>query len=417
MAYDFLGIVGTTVGDKYWVEEAVGEGSFSVVYRAIHRVWQLPVALKCFKGFDDAPPETRERLARDFVQEGAVLSQLSGRNATIVQSRDAGLLMTADGAVVPYIVLEWLEGRTLENVLEEQRAAGGAAPWSIEKVMRVVEPVALALAMVHRRGIAHRDIKPANVWVSGALDDEETYVKLLDFGVAKVVKHRQTERFRKTGGYVTSFTPAYGAPEQFSRRLGATGPWTDVYALALLVVELLAGRPAVEGDDFIQLGMAAIDPERRPTPHALGVAVPDELEQVLGKALSVDPDERFVDAGDFWEAIRRAVNASQTADEPAAAALAEPSLAAKPIAPAVPRRSSRWRERRTWLAAAAAALLFGSLLGSGAYCGWPSAHRFWQAEAADLRAHWPAGRPSAAYPLPPKPATRPKMATVDGVRR
>jgi serine/threonine protein kinase len=392
MGYDFLGIVGTTVGDQYLVEEAVGEGSFSVVYRATHRVWQLPVALKCFKGFDEAPPETRARLARDFVQEGAVLSQLSGRNASIVQARDAGVLMTGEGALVPYIVLEWLEGQTLEAVLEEQRRDVVAAPWSMEQVTRVVEPVALALAMVHRRGIAHRDIKPANIWVGGGIDAEDTYVKLLDFGVAKVVNHRQSERFQRTGGFVTSFTPAYGAPEQFSRRLGATGPWSDVYALALVFVELLAGHPAVQGDDFIELGMAAIDPERRPTPRALGIAVSDELESVLAKALAVNPDDRFVDAGVFWEAMRHALRS-----DPGGA-------------------SDHRRERRTWSAAAAAALVFGALLGSSAYSSWPIAHRFWQAvtaEASELRARWPAARRDA--PSAERAVGTPEMATAQGI--
>ena len=64
---------------------------------------------------------------------------------------------------------------------------------------------------------------------------------------------------------MSSFTPGYGAPEQFSRSLGANGPWTDVYALGLVFTELLAGRPALEGEDFVQLGVAAIDPGRRPT--------------------------------------------------------------------------------------------------------------------------------------------------------
>ncbi|HEY3594403.1 MAG TPA: serine/threonine-protein kinase [Polyangiaceae bacterium] len=386
MGQDLLGIVGTTVADKYAVEEAVGEGAFSVVYRAIHRDWQQPVALKCFKGFEDAPPETRERLVAEFIQEGAVLSALSGRSATIVQARDSGSLTTADGNVVPYLVLEWLDGQSLESILDEQRSRD-AAGWSPEETTRFLEPLAQALAMVHRRGIAHRDIKPANIWVSGPIDAPDTFVKLLDFGVAKVVKDARADRFRKTGGYITSFTPAYGAPEQFSRTLGATGPWTDVYALGLMFVELLAGRPAVEGDDFIQLGMAAIDPARRPTPRALGVPVSDALERVLAKALSVNPEERYVDAGEFWAAVK-AVECAEPASlghDSRRPSFATHALAALSLRPSFRTAPPRKAERPLLLMAAAAALLVGSFIGSAAYRTWPSVREMWH--AAETSAH------------------------------
>src|SRR5882672_11487372 len=191
MTHDHLGIVGTTIGDKYLVEAAVGEGSFSYVYRAMHLVWRLPVALKCFKGFGGVSLEARARLLQDFVQEGALLSELSGRSATIVQARDAGTLVSSEGEELPYIVLEWLEGRTLENILQDQRAIFGPKGWPLEKAKQVIEPLAEVLGMVHRRGVAHRDIKPDNIWIGGSFSGEETFVKLLDFGIAKVVRDIQ----------------------------------------------------------------------------------------------------------------------------------------------------------------------------------------------------------------------------------
>jgi eukaryotic-like serine/threonine-protein kinase len=309
--HDPLNLVGTTVGEKYDIEAVVGEGGFGIVYRAMHRIWKQPVAIKCFKALMDVAPDVRETLLKDFIQEGALLTQLSGRTASIVQARDIGTFVTPSGAWVPYMVLEWLEGMTLEAMLEAERVAlgrDGGAAWPVDKVIALLEPVAAALEVVHRRGIAHRDMKPANIFVL-APETDEMHVKVLDFGIAKVVQSAAEHGgFTKTGGKVTSFTPAYGAPEQFSRAQGATGPWTDVYALALVMTEMLIGRPPLEGDDFIQLGMATADPNRRPTPGAFGVNLASGLEAVFRRALAVKTGDRFATAGEFWQAVRAALN-------------------------------------------------------------------------------------------------------------
>ena len=307
---DPLGLVGTTVSDKYVVEACVGEGGFAVVYRAMHKLWQKPVALKCFKTMMDASPALRERLLKDFVQEGALLTELSARSASIVQARDIGTLTTPNGAWIPYMVLEWLEGRPLDDLME----AGGRQAWTFELAMAVLEPVAEALDIAHRKNISHRDVKPQNVFVVGtvprptdAAAPAEMHVKLLDFGIAKVVQSAAEQGMTQTGGAITSFTPAYGAPEQFSRARGATGPWTDVYSLTLMLGEMLAGKPALEGDDFIQLGMSTADPARRPTPRTLGATVSDEVEAVCAKALAIKPQDRYATAGELWNALRVAV--------------------------------------------------------------------------------------------------------------
>src|SRR5258706_12127979 len=143
--HDPLGIIGTTVSAKYAVERVVDEGGFSIIYRATHRIWNQPVALKCFKLWSRLAPEKRESLLEDFIREGALLSELSRRSATIVQARDVGTLTTPTGAWVAYLVLEWLEGSSLDGVLNAQREAAGspfAPAWPQERVMRVLEPVA-----------------------------------------------------------------------------------------------------------------------------------------------------------------------------------------------------------------------------------------------------------------------------------
>jgi formylglycine-generating enzyme required for sulfatase activity/serine/threonine protein kinase len=304
---DPLALVGTTVSDKYEIERVVGEGGFAVVYRATHKVWQRPVAIKVFRAMGDLPPDRREQLVKSFIQEGALLADLSERSAAICQARDVGVLRTRESKELPYMVLEWLEGRSLEQVIEDEKAQR-MRPRTSAETLHILEPAALALALAHKKGIAHRDVKPANIFVLGDPRGDYT-VKLLDFGIAKVVQdvQRAAGSFQQTQGVVSSFTPAYGAPEQFSRTHGATGPWTDVFALALIFTELMTHEPPLRGDDLTQLAFCSMDPKRRPTPRAYGFEISDALEAALRRALAVAPDERFRSTGEFWDALRSAL--------------------------------------------------------------------------------------------------------------
>ena len=335
---DPLALVGTTVSDKYEIERVVGEGGFALVYRATHKVWNRAVAIKVFRTLGDLPPERREQLVKSFIQEGALLAELSERSAAICQARDVGMLKMRDGREMPYMVLEWLEGRSFEQVLDDEKRAGLPARTPTE-TLAILEPAALALALAHKKGIAHRDVKPANLFVIGDPRGEYT-VKILDFGIAKVVQdlQRATGSFNQTQGVVSSFTPAYGAPEQFSRTHGATGPWTDVFALALIFTELMTQEPPLRGDDLTQLAFCSMDPKRRPTPRAYGMEISDSLEAVLRRALAVAPDERFRSTGEFWDALRAAlamepmrvaIDSSRTSNtNPALTALASPDSSA-----------------------------------------------------------------------------------------
>lgn len=301
---DPLGIVGLVVADKYRIERLVGEGGFAVVYRAQHTIWNKPVAIKCFNGLSAVPVEHRDRFQHAFIQEGALLTELSSETAAIVQARDVGAFTTPAGVWVPFMVLEWLEGQSLEQVLERDREAG-RPPFTLGEAVRLLAQAAAALDVAHGKGIAHRDVKPANLFVLGDPRSGRATLKVLDFGVAKMMADNTQFQaaLAKTGTAIASFTPQYGAPEQFTRAHGATGPWTDVYALALVASEMLSGRTALEGNDVIQLGYATANPARRPTPRALGVAVPDAVELVFQRALAVDPRERYARAGEFWSAL------------------------------------------------------------------------------------------------------------------
>jgi len=314
MIDDSLGLVGRTIAEKYQVVRVVGEGGFAVVYRAEHLLWKRPVALKVFKALANLTPELREELTQDFIREGALLADLSEKSASICQARDVGVLTTGAGGSVPYMVLEWLEGEPLEDALQRE-VTEEMPPRSLLETIRLLEPIAEALALAHMRGIAHRDVKPANIFLLGGARDERCPVKLLDFGIAKVVQdiQKSTGAFLETGESVRSFTPAYAAPEQFSRSHGATGPWTDVFALALVAVELLTGKPPLDGDNFMQLGFAAGDPKVRPTPRVRGATTSDAVDAVFLRALAVERVERYPTADVFWRELRGAAGLSVSA--------------------------------------------------------------------------------------------------------
>ncbi|MBK8258955.1 MAG: SUMF1/EgtB/PvdO family nonheme iron enzyme [Polyangiaceae bacterium] len=340
-AVDTFGIVGTVIAEKYRVDRVVDEGGFSVVYKAEHLIWREPVALKCFKVLAGAPVDQRDQLLDAFIQEGKLMTSLSSRTAAIVQARDIGKLSTREGQWIPYIVMEWLDGRPLDLVLYEEARAQLPAR-TLSETIALLDTAANAFEICHSRGIVHRDIKPGNLVVIGDARGDSPFVKVLDFGIAKVMAEHAAQQTSSvaTRAEISAFTPNYGAPEQFSRSHGATGPWTDVFAMALILTEILrGGKPALEGSDFLQFGMAARDPMRRPSPRTLGVMVSDAVEGVFLQALAVDPNNRFKTMGQFWSALLQAAgeNRSWTAPGAPSGRMSTPGI--QPSVP-LPRSSS-----------------------------------------------------------------------------
>ena len=347
---DPFSLKGVLLAGKYDVLEAVDETAFSVVYRARHRVWRRLVAIKAFKApmlADDA----RDQLLDGFVREGALLMELSERCAAICQAHDIGSTTTPRGDWLPYMVLEWLEGESLEAKLQRERAAG-VPPRSLDEAIALLEPVANALSIAHERGIAHRDLKPGNILLladpslgrtNGA--GQEIRCKLLDFGVAKVLGEAGAEGEGLLG---QSFTPEYGAPEQFDPQFGPTGPWTDVYALALLLIEVVSGQEPVVGKTSSELRARACDLRKRPTARSSGISLPEAVERAIERALAMDHRQRYRSVGLFWSELTRAAADRRSrplgAREPSTSSLAIPLL--------------RRRARRRWLrpAVVAAAL-------------------------------------------------------------
>ena len=314
MAEDVFEIVGTVVAGAYQVEAVVAEGGFGVVYRAFHSGFRAPVALKCLKVPQQLSSEQEEHFLEQFRAEAELLFRLSAGIPTVVRPLHVDAMTLPDGRFVPFMALEWLEGETLEQIAE-RRKAEGLPPIPLKKLVRMLTPVARALDRAHNFqgpdgqpiSIVHRDMKPENIFVANVAGEE--VVKILDFGIgkAKSMASQVAGRASQSELTFTSFTPAYGAPEQWvPKRYGQTGPWTDVWGLALTIVEVMAGRTIIDGDQAAMMG-TVLDPTRRPTPRHEGLDVPDAVEQVFQVAMAVDPRQRYGDAGTFWTDLQNAL--------------------------------------------------------------------------------------------------------------
>jgi formylglycine-generating enzyme required for sulfatase activity/serine/threonine protein kinase len=326
-AADPFGWAGATIEGKYRVDEVVGEGGFGIVYRGQHLGFDEPIAVKVLKVPASFKGAEREAFLKTFLAEGKLLHRLSRGTAGIVQALDVGAAIAPSGAWTPYLILEWLRGVTLARDLADRRARGEPTR-SIAEAVALLDPAARALAAAHAQGIAHRDIKPENLFLAEV--NARPTLKVLDFGIAKVLSEvsNLTQAMAETGGSVRSFTPQYGAPEQFHRKFGATGPWTDVFALALVLVEIVSGKLALEGSDTTQLYILSTDPSSRPTLRQSGVAVDDAVEKVIERALAVDPRARYHEASAFWDELVAAVG-----KDPGAADARKPTSPARPELP------------------------------------------------------------------------------------
>jgi serine/threonine-protein kinase len=313
VAEDVFGIVGSAVAGAFQVEAVVAEGGFGVVYRAYHAGFRAPVALKCLKIPGRLNREKQEKFLEQFRAEAELLFRLSASIPTVVRPLHIDAMVTSDGTFVPFMALEWLDGETLAQDVE-RRVEKQQPAYTMKKLVRLLTPVARALERAHNfpgpsgpMAIVHRDLKPDNIFLAKV--HGELVVKILDFGIGKArsVASQVAGQSSHTSEAVTPFTPAYGAPEQWTpKKLGQTGPWTDVWGMALTMVEVAAARPIIDGDQAEMMAQA-LDPEERPTPRSVGLPVEDEVEKVFAKALAVDPRERFADVGLFWDDLAAAL--------------------------------------------------------------------------------------------------------------
>jgi serine/threonine-protein kinase len=303
---DLYGIEGQVLDGQFRVDRAIGEGGFSVVYRGLHIGLDEPVAIKCLKLPSQLQSSVVDGIVRRFRDESKIHYRLSRGSLHIARTIAAGTTMApATGALVPYMVLEWLEGFTLAEELRARRMRGESGR-SLPEVIRLLDPVAEAMAFAHAQGVVHRDLNPSNIFVAHAQGTSK--LKVLDFGVAKIISDHALSLGPRvaTIGQIRMFTPAYAAPEQFHDALGVIGPYTDVYSFAVLVVELLADRAPIDGDHIGEYADKALDPVHRPTPRSLGIPIGDAVEAVLARAVTVDPSQRPRDIGEFWGMLKNA---------------------------------------------------------------------------------------------------------------
>ncbi len=310
MHHDHFQLVGKTIAGIFRVEDVVAEGGFGVVYRAYHRGFRATVALKCLKVPNELTHEHRERFLEQFRSEAEIMFRLSTSMPNIARPLHVDAVHAPSGQFVPFMALEWLEGSTLDAIID-RRALSDKAPLSLERTVALLTPVAHALDQAHHLrtpdgpiAIVHRDVKPENIFV--ALIGGEQVLKVLDFGISKVRSAAKRMAYGDVRAEASPFSPGYGAPEQWApERFGATAPYTDVWGLALTMVEVLKGDIVIEGGNGAMMAKT-LDSSRRPTPRNEGVLVGEAVEAVFQKALAVDPRYRYQSIRDFWDALTHA---------------------------------------------------------------------------------------------------------------
>src|ERR1035437_7595404 len=167
MALDVFGLGGFVVDGQFHVAEVVGEGGFSVVYKGTHLGLKEPIAIKCLKlKTKSKDPRVVESFTQRFWDESRIMYRLSQGNLNIVRAMSTGsTLAPATGEVVPYMILEWLEGQSLAAELRARRHGRlGGRP--IREVLAAFDPAAMAIAYAHTQGIVHRDVKPGNLFMA-----------------------------------------------------------------------------------------------------------------------------------------------------------------------------------------------------------------------------------------------------------
>ncbi len=277
---------GEVLAGRYAILDHIGAGGMGHVYKAEHTTIRKLVAIKTLSRDYSAKPELVDR----FLQEARAASLI--RHPNIVDITDFGHAENG----TPFIAMEYLEGEDLGDTLERERRI----EWGRARAM--MKQILMALQAAHDRGVIHRDMKPENCF-RVSLDHDPDFIKVVDFGIAKVQAPdgETSEGLTQTGAVMG--TAAYMSPEQAkSLPLDARA---DVYSAGVILYQLLTGTVPFKANGFVAVLYKHIaDAPEPPRKRAPDAGLTREMEAVVLKALAKDPADRFQSAQEFYEAIR-----------------------------------------------------------------------------------------------------------------
>lgn len=266
-------LVGTTLGDRYRILARIGKGSVGTIFRAIDNVTQKQVAIKVLRRHLISDKDLRRR----FEQEGQAIKRLQHKN--LIAMRDFGTNPE------PYFVMEYLDGQSLAEMLGELTYIPA------ERLIPIMMQVCAAMLHAHEQGVLHRDIKPANIMLVD-LPRERDLVKVLDFGLAKLIDQVEASLTLATKPGDVLGTPLYMSPEQ--SRGAKLDSRSDIYSLGCVMYECLTGLPPISGSGIVEILRNQVSyvppPMREVRPY---LHIPEKLESIVEKSMRKDPNERY----------------------------------------------------------------------------------------------------------------------------
>ncbi|MGK5741928.1 Stk1 family PASTA domain-containing Ser/Thr kinase [Micromonospora sp. URMC 103] len=285
-------LLGSLIDGRYRIRGRVARGGMATVYTATDERLERTVAVKIIHPAQAS--EARARVAgfvERFTDEAKTIARLTHPNVVAVydQGTHAGL---------PYLVMEYVRGRTLREVLAERRRLNP------DEALAIFEQMLAAIAAAHRSGVVHRDVKPENVLVAeaptgGMANLVDSVVKVADFGLARAVEASAEE----DSGNQLMATVAYVAPELVTQ--GHADPRTDVYSAGIVLFEMLTGRVPYDGGRPIDIAWQHVDRDV-PAPSTLVPGLPPALDNLVARATRRDPGARPVDAGALLAEVQSA---------------------------------------------------------------------------------------------------------------